>query len=158
MIVREERQADITAIRLLNGQAFGSDVEGNLMDLLRRNGYAALSMGAEERDSIVGQILYSPVTNSASEGESRYALGLGPMAVALTHQRRGIGTALVMTSLDELRRRGKNLLYWSAISSTIQDSDFEEGLNSRSGGMSIVPTKCTWCSSSCPDQPPGVVV
>lgn len=110
MIVREERPADISAIRLLNREAFGSDVEGNLVDLLRRNGNVVLSMVAEEGDSIVGHILYSRVTISTGEGETRTALGLGPMAVLPSHHRRGVGKALVTASLDELRRRGDKLV------------------------------------------------
>jgi putative acetyltransferase len=85
-----------------------SEVESNLVDLLRENGKVALSMVAEEGGSILGHILYSPVTITTSD-KAVPALGLGPMAVLPSHQRRGIGSALIIASLEKLRQRGEKL-------------------------------------------------
>jgi len=44
--VREERVNDIEAIRDVNKRAFGQDQEGNIVDALRCNGAALLSVVA----------------------------------------------------------------------------------------------------------------
>jgi putative acetyltransferase len=52
--IREERPDDIAAIRDVNRRAFGQDQEGNLVDALRSNGAALLSLVATLNDRIVG--------------------------------------------------------------------------------------------------------
>jgi predicted N-acetyltransferase YhbS len=44
--IREEHPGDVAAIRDLNKRAFGQDQEGNIMDALRSNGPALLSLVA----------------------------------------------------------------------------------------------------------------
>jgi putative acetyltransferase len=94
--IREERPADIAAVRDVNNRAFGQDLEGRIVDALRSNGAVVLSLVATLNDRVVGHILYSPVTIGDATGA-----GLGPMAVLPEHQREGIGGRLI----DEGRRR-----------------------------------------------------
>jgi putative acetyltransferase len=98
MDLRDERAADVRAIRQVNRRAFGRDQEANIVDALRSNGATLLSMIAVDEADVVGHVMYSPVTIGAMTGA-----GLGPMAVVPERQRQGIGSDLVTTSLDRLR-------------------------------------------------------
>ena len=68
MEIREEHAGDISEIRELNQQAFGQAQEGNIVDALRCNGAALLSLVATLDDHVVGHILYSPVSLSGVDG------------------------------------------------------------------------------------------
>ena len=57
--VRPERDADIAAIRTVNREAFGGEAEVELVDALRANGDAAVSLVAETDAGVVGHILFS---------------------------------------------------------------------------------------------------
>jgi putative acetyltransferase len=99
--IREERREDIPLIREVNRLAFEQDQEANIVDALRSNGAALLSLVAVLDDAVVGHILYSPARIGSIEG-----VGLGPMAVLPSHQRRGIGSQLVEAGTARLRERG----------------------------------------------------
>jgi len=101
--IREEREADIPAIRKLNDLAFGREVEGQLVDALRDDGAAILSLVAIEGDEIVGHILFSPVT---IEGQKEEIAALAPLAVLPTHQKKGIGKRLTLEGLKRLTEMG----------------------------------------------------
>lgn len=99
--IRTEHPGDIEAIRDLNRRAFGQDQEGNIVDALRSNGAALLSLLATLDGRAVGHILYSP----ASVGEVTGA-ALGPMAVLPEHQRQGIGSKLIEAGNLKLENEG----------------------------------------------------
>jgi putative acetyltransferase len=88
----EQTAADFASIRDVNIRAFGQSQEADIVDALRANGAASLSLVAAIDASIVGHIMYSPVQIGKLEGS-----GLGPMAVLPEYQRQGIGSALVET-------------------------------------------------------------
>jgi GNAT superfamily N-acetyltransferase len=92
--IRDEHPEDVAAIRDVNRQAFGQDVEGAIVDALRTDGAALLSLVAAQHGEIVGHIMYSPVRVGDVTGAA-----LAPMAVLPGHQRHGIGSELVRTSL-----------------------------------------------------------
>jgi putative acetyltransferase len=98
--IRQEQPSDITAIRDVNGRAFGQDQEGNIVDALRVNGAALLSLVATLNGRVVGHIMYSPLVVG---GDGRGA-ALGPMAVLPEHQRQGIGSMLVEAGTQRLKR------------------------------------------------------
>ena len=99
--IREEGAADVAAIRDVNVRAFGQDQEAGIVDALRSNGAASLSLVATVDERIVGHIMYSPVQIGRIEGS-----GLGPMAVPPEYQRRGIGSRLVETGNRQLEVAG----------------------------------------------------
>jgi putative acetyltransferase len=105
MIVRPETPEDIPAIRDVIEQAFGRAAEADLVDALRRNGKATLSLVAEDNGLIVGHILFSPVTIITGERESS-GVGLAPLAVFPDFQNRGVGSSLVKNGLDRCREAG----------------------------------------------------
>jgi len=99
--IRPEEPGDIAAIRDVNHRAFGQDQEGNIVDALRANGGALLSLVAVKQDRVVGHIMYSPARVGSVHGAA-----LGPIAVAPDEQRHGIGTRLVEAGNDRLARDG----------------------------------------------------
>ena len=97
--IRPETPADPPAIRDVIVQAFGQEVEANLVDLLRQQKAAVISLVAEVDGHIVGHILYSPVTIETNP-RKRQIPGLAPLAVLPAWQRRGVGGALIRNSFE----------------------------------------------------------
>jgi putative acetyltransferase len=64
---------------------------------------SAARLVAEEGGTLVGHIMFSPVTLHRFTG---LMMGLAPMAVAPARQRRGIGSALVRAGLERCREIG----------------------------------------------------
>jgi putative acetyltransferase len=101
-VVREERSADAPAIREVNKRAFGQDQEGKIVDTLRSNGAALLSLVATLDDRVVGHIMYSPI----SVDSNTVGAALGPMAVLPEHQRQGVGSKLVEAGNRKIKDLG----------------------------------------------------
>ena len=106
MNLRAERPSDQAAIFSVNARAFETDLEARLVDVLREQGAAAVSLVAEVDGAIVGYILFSPVRIG-----DRDFIALAPMAVAPEHQRTGIGSALVRAGIEACRERGDAAIF-----------------------------------------------
>jgi putative acetyltransferase len=102
MVVRPEAPEDIDGIRAVHRAAFPSHLEAQLVDALRQAGKATISLVADLRGSIIGHVLFSPV--SVEQGPAR-GLGLAPVAVHPEWQRTGVGTALVQAGLAAAKAR-----------------------------------------------------
>jgi putative acetyltransferase len=109
LLIRDETPADHAAIREVNRLAFGQDDEGRLVDALRDGGYARVSLVAEADGEIVGHILFSDLPIVTPE-ETVPALSLAPMAVIPSHQRSGIGSALVRKGLRACQGPGHEIV------------------------------------------------
>jgi putative acetyltransferase len=113
VIIRDERPEDAADVRLVLERAFGQADEANLVDRLRRAGAVSVSaVAASDQDDsetgpdrVIGHIVFSPITIDGRRPPLP-ALGLAPMAVDPTHQRRRVGTALVETGLARCRKQG----------------------------------------------------
>jgi putative acetyltransferase len=99
--IRKEQPQDIDAIRNLNLAAFDSGSEAALVDKLRACCKDYLSFVAIEDDTVVGHILFTPTTVSET---NTVGMGLAPMAVLPSCQRRGIGSSLVRHGIEYLRQ------------------------------------------------------
>jgi putative acetyltransferase len=99
--IRKEKQSDHSAIHQLNMAAFANGPEADLVDKLRISCKGYLSFVAVEEGSIVGHILFTPAT---IEGCRAAGMGLAPMAVLPSHQRKGIGSKLVRYGIDFLQK------------------------------------------------------
>ena len=102
MTIRPEKPEDIPAIRIVIEKAFGRPAEAELVDALRQNGKAAISLVAEDDGSIVGHVLFSPVAIQ-SKGAGLTGIGLAPLAVIPERQKQRIGSTLMGHGLRRCR-------------------------------------------------------
>ena len=109
LVVREETQSDISAIRKVNEKAFKGPTEAHLVDLLREVNKATVSLVAEHNGKLVGHILFSPIGFELNPKNMR-GLGLAPLAVLPKYQRRGIGSSLVARGLEKSREKGYTII------------------------------------------------
>lgn len=101
MRIRPETPEDAQAIRQLTVEAFDHRTqEAKLVDLLRERGDLTLSLVAEDGGQIVGHVAFSPMSVDGSPACK--VLGLGPVSVLPTHQRKGVGSALIREALAQL--------------------------------------------------------
>ena len=107
MDVRGERHDDHDAVGRLHRQAFGDHgtVVARLVDALRHDDPAALSLVAEVAGEVVGHVMF---TRSLLDAPRRLVpvQVLSPLAVLPAHQGRGVGSALVRRGLELLDARG----------------------------------------------------
>ena len=98
-----------SVIRTIHEAAFGSPDETDLVDKLRADGHALISLVAEHDAGLVGHILFSRMWIKRRTGALVSAVALAPVAVLPEHQRRGIGGRLVRFGLELLRGRGERI-------------------------------------------------
>jgi putative acetyltransferase len=108
MLIRPETPADHAGITAVEIEAFAvhpysQQTEHLIVDALRSAHALSISLVAELDGRIVGHIAFSPATIN---GAACNWYLLGPIGVALKHQRCGIGSRLVEAGLSELLRRG----------------------------------------------------
>jgi putative acetyltransferase len=105
MVIRLERIEDIRKIRSIHVEAFDTEAEADLVEVLRNSGIPLISLVAEKDGELVGHILFSPV--ALEEGSSSISIaGLAPMAVLPTCQNKGIGSMLVEEGLVYCKNAG----------------------------------------------------
>lgn len=102
MTIRPENESDIDAVRGVNALAFGQEDEGALVDALRAEGYARVSLVAESDAEVVGHILFSEIAIRTESGPVA-VLSLAPMSVLPEVQNTGVGSRLVREGLDQCR-------------------------------------------------------
>ena len=98
-----------STIRTINEAAFGGPDEADLVDRLRADGHALVSLVAEVDARLVGHILFSRMWIRNQTGTLVSAVALAPVAVLPEHQRKGIGGRMVRYGLELLRRRGEKI-------------------------------------------------
>lgn len=102
--IRTEAPGDRDAVRSVNIAAFETPAEAGLVDVLRREARPLVSLVAEDEGSVVGHILFTPVTLSTDA--QLPLMGLAPMAVVPARQRQGVGSALVTEGIERCRQLG----------------------------------------------------
>ena len=97
------------AIRAVNVAAFGGWDEADLIETLRGDGHALISLVAELESGIVGHILFSRIWINTSPALLS-AVALAPVAVLPKHQRKGIGSLLIQHGLERLQDRDETIV------------------------------------------------
>lgn len=95
--IRKEETKDIKQVREILRAAFPTDEESRLVDALRANGKAVISLVAVRAEQVLGHILFSPVSTTPP-GEAK-GIGLAPVAVHPDVQSQGIGSRLIHEGL-----------------------------------------------------------
>jgi putative acetyltransferase len=95
--IRPEESTDIEQVREIVRTAFPTEAESKLVDALRANGKAVISLVAVSRDELLGHILFSHVFTTPP-GEAK-GIRLAPIAVRPDLQSRGIGSGLIREGL-----------------------------------------------------------
>ncbi len=108
MIIRSEIPSDHDAIRQIQIAAFANhpyshQTEHLIVEALRADDALTVSLVAEVDGNVVGHVAFSSVK---IDGTDCGWLGLGPVGVLPSHQRQGIGTALVNEGLKTIRSMG----------------------------------------------------
>ncbi len=102
--IRLETPADAADIRAVNLAAFPTPFEADLVDRLRGTITPWRSYVAVRDGSVVGHLLFTPVSLEPAPARQLLVLGLGPMAVHPEAQGLGIGSTLVDSALAALGR------------------------------------------------------
>ncbi len=105
MSIRREKPADIEKIWNINAETFETDAEANLVNALRSIEIPFLSLVYEENYDLVGHILFTPVELVGNTSVVR-VMGLAPMAVVPSFQKKGIGSSLVKAGIQECISEG----------------------------------------------------
>ena len=95
--VRNEEIKDIEQVREIVRAAFSTAAESKLVDALRANGKAVISLVAVDGDRVLGHIMFSPV--STTPPNNAKGIGLAPVAVHPDFQSRGVGSQLIHEGL-----------------------------------------------------------
>ncbi len=94
--IRVEQPGDIPHIRDVAAHAFGQRLEADLIDRLRADGDALISLVAvADSGELVGHILFSRLKIDRGKGRVTEAAALAPLAVRPEYQRQRIGSALI---------------------------------------------------------------
>ena len=101
--IREEGPDDEQAVREVLVEAFGQELEADLVDKLRKGCDELLALVALMEDRIVGHILFSPAVIEGRE-QKLQGMALAPMAVLTEYQQQGIGSQLVQAGIEALKQ------------------------------------------------------
>ncbi len=104
MLILPEEEKHWAAVHALNVAVFGSPAEAKLVDVLRQQDHPVISLVAEENFTVVGHIIFSPI--SLTGHPELKIMGLALIAVAQAHQGKGIGSALVLAGLERCKQLG----------------------------------------------------
>lgn len=107
IVIRNESAADVSAIGEVTVSAFetleiSNHTEQFVVEALRAAHALTVSLVAELNGAVIGHIAFSPVT--ISDGTPDW-YGLGPVSVMPSHQRHGIGKALIEHGLSRLKAK-----------------------------------------------------
>lgn len=107
--IRPEGAGEEQAVHAIHRAAFPDPDEADLVRRLRSDGDVLVSLVAEAGSSLVGHVLFSPVSLEP-HGHGLAGAGLAPLAVTPPWQGRGIGTRLCLAGLEACREAGQDFV------------------------------------------------
>ena len=108
--IRRERPEDVPAIHRVVADAFGRETEADLVDLIRTRGESELSLVATDGPKILGHVLLSEVTLVPTPKPRLRIWGVAPVSVAGRHQKKGVGSQLMESAIEQSRKAGVDAL------------------------------------------------
>lgn len=106
VFIRAEQGGDIPHIRDITAHAFGQRAEADLVDSLRSDGDALISLVAVAGSGeLIGHILFSRLRIERAQRTSD-AAALAPLSVRPEYQGQGVGSALVKAGIKACIARG----------------------------------------------------
>lgn len=87
-LIRIEEEKDWSSVHGLHASVFERPAEADRADALREQAIPVVSLVAEDRGTVAGYIMFSPVSLTGHSGLK--IMGLAPMAVAHGQQRKGL--------------------------------------------------------------------
>jgi putative acetyltransferase len=123
--LRAEAPGEAAAITALVTAAFASNGEARLVERLRAAGALTVSLVAVTAGEIAGHVALSPVEVDGRPGGRRW-LGLAPLAVIPSRQRRGIGALLVAAAAESAAAVGAGTVFVLGSSRYYDRLGFEE--------------------------------
>ncbi|MFP6654623.1 MAG: N-acetyltransferase [Myxococcota bacterium] len=109
-IIRPEAPSDFDSVEEIHRAAFGRPDEAHLVSELRKRAKPTLSLVAEASGSLLGHVMFSPVTIEGPKAPPP-SVGLAPLAVMPDAERQGIGSALVRTGLRDCLPMGWRVVF-----------------------------------------------
>jgi putative acetyltransferase len=113
LIIRNEKKEDYRTVEQLVREAFwnlyvpGCNEHFVLHNLRNRSDFIPeLDFVAEKEGQIAGQIAYSRGIIKCKQGEEKEVISFGPVSVLPAFQRRGIGSALIVHTINLARDMG----------------------------------------------------
>jgi putative acetyltransferase len=113
VIVRAETPDDHDTIRRIVDEAFGDTITSAIVDGIRASDrfVPELSLVAVSEGQALGHVISSYVDLGTGQvPDTRRVLQVGPLAVVPSHQRQGIGSALMHETIRVADERGEPLL------------------------------------------------
>lgn len=105
MKICEEKLVDTKTIWNINADAFETEAEANLVNILRDSGCTFISLVAEVDNKTVGHILFTQVKLTGNSNKLKI-IGLAPMAILRQYQNKGIGSNLIKTGIKLCKSKG----------------------------------------------------
>ncbi len=108
--IRNEESIDAEQARAILIAAFPTDSESKIVDALRANSKAIISLFAVDGNQVLGHSPFSPV--STTPPSDAKGIGFAPVAICPNVQSQGIGSQLITRSskIASLRRTWISLL------------------------------------------------
>ena len=103
LVTRETAPDDVAQVLALYPQAFPEEELRPVVSGLLESGANVLSLAGFDGDALVAHVLF---TICGSEQQEQTGALLGPLAVVPSHQRKGLGNAIVCTGLERLEEMG----------------------------------------------------
>jgi len=107
MLIREEIFSDYLHITQISDEAFHGSYESALVNRLRQENLIVTSLVATDEDNkaLVGHILFSAL-DVRVDGRQVKCCSLAPVAVRVSSQRKGVGSALIRRGLEIIKAKG----------------------------------------------------
>jgi putative acetyltransferase len=113
-VVGAETRRDASAVRSLLVHSFETSAEADLVERLHHDGDIVLAMVAtvatDSGRELIGYAAF-PRLRVEDKGNEFAAVGLAPLAVAMSYRRQGVGTDLVDGGLRNLAVRRESLVF-----------------------------------------------